>query len=248
MKNIKRVHLVYPVGNKISTPDTIGRHLKLALEKYYQVITYNYDQFKTIHPGNADVLIGHWHTNPLTVFRLSAKEKGWKRILVIAPFCPDPTRWHNAFGNKIIEHCDRFLAITGNAWMKRMKDSPFRHWEPKIIHLDLAVDRSDFPFIKENFSPVGKRRFLYIGHTAWCKNISFLEKLADQLPKIDFAWMGGNQSLKNIKGLGKLDFSNLEAKELVQKYDFLITVSSADAFPFYYSVCLDISLHNFWAS
>ena len=115
--------------------------------------------------------------------------------------------------------------------MKRMKDSPFRHWEPKIIHLDLAVDRSDFPFIKENFSPVGKRRFLYIGHTAWCKNISFLEKLADQLPKIDFAWIGGNQSLKNIKGLGKLDFSNLEAKELVQKYDFLITVGSADANP-----------------
>ena len=58
--------------------------------------------------------------------------------------------------------------------MKHLKDSPFHHWEPKIVHLDLAIDRVDFPFIKEHFNPDEKRRFLYIGHTAWCKNITFL--------------------------------------------------------------------------
>ena len=231
MKNIKRVHLVYPVGNKISTPDAIGRHLKISLENFYEVITYNYDEYRTIHPGKADVLIGHWHPNPLTIFRMSAQKKGWKRVLALAPFCPDPTGWQNAFGKKIIKHCDRFLAITGNAWMNRLKDSPFHHWEPKIVHLDLAVDRVDFPFIKKNFNPAGKRRFLYIGHTAWCKNISFLENLAKELPEIDFAWMGGNQSLKNIKGLGKFDFSEQEAKNLIQDYDFFLTVGTADANP-----------------
>ena len=231
MKNIKRVHLVYPVGNKVSTPDAIGRNLKLYLEKFYQVITYNYDEYRTIHPGETDILIGHWHPNPFTVFRMSANKKGWKRVLVLAPFCPDPTGWHNAFGNKVIEKCDRFLAITGNAWLNRLKESPFQHWEPKIIHLDLAVDRGDFPVIKEHFNPVEKRRFLYIGHTAWYKNISFLEKLSEKLPETEFAWMGGNQPLKNIKGLGKFDFSNKEAKELIQEYDFLITVGSADANP-----------------
>ena len=231
MNEIQRVHLVYPVGNRISTPDAIGRNLKLSIEKFYEVKTYDYAQLKTIHPGNADVLIGHWHPNPFTVFRMSAHKKGWKRVLALAPFCPDPTGWHNAFGNKIIEKCDRYLAITGNAWMKCLKDSPFQHWEPKIVHVDLAVDRADFPFIKKNFNPAGKRRFLYIGHTAWYKNISFLEKLAKELPEIDFAWMGGNQSLKKIKGLGKFDFSKQEAKNLVQDYDFLLTVGTADANP-----------------
>jgi hypothetical protein len=231
VKNIKRVHLVYPVGNKISAPDTIGRHLHLALEKHYQVITYNYDEIKIIKPGNSDVLIGHWHPNPLTVFRMSAQKKGWKRVIALAPFCPDPTGWHNAFGNKIIEKCDRYLAITGNAWMKRLKESPFQHWEPKIVHLDLAVDRVDFPFIKEHFNQVEKRRFLYIGHTAWCKNILFLEKLAQELPEIDFSWIGGNRSLKGLKTLGTFDFSNQEAKNIIQEYDFLITVGSADANP-----------------
>jgi len=108
---------------------------------------------------------------------MSAKKKGWKRVIALAPFCPDPTGWHNAFGNKIIVKCDRFLAITGNAWMKRLKDSPFHHWQPKIVHFDLAVDCADFPFFKEQFNPVEKSRFLYIGPTAWYKNISFLESL-----------------------------------------------------------------------
>ena len=59
MNRIKRVHLIYPVGNKISTPDAIGRNLKLSLENVYEVIPYNSDEYRTINPGKADVLIGH---------------------------------------------------------------------------------------------------------------------------------------------------------------------------------------------
>ena len=231
MKKIKKVHLVYPVGKRINTPDAIGRHLKQSIEKDYQVTTYNYDEYKIISPGSSDVLIGHWHPNPFTVFRLSALKNGWKRIIALAPFCPDQTAWQNAFANKIIEKCDRYLAITGNSWMDCLKNSPFWHWKPKIVHVDLAVSRADFPLIKENFNPVKKRRFLYIGHTAWYKNISLLENLALKLPETNFAWMGGNQFLNNIKTLGKYDFSSQEAKNIIQEYDFLITVGSADANP-----------------
>ena len=90
------------------------------------------------------------------------------------------------------------MAITGNAWKKRLKDSPFHHWQPKIVHLDLAVDCADSPFLKEQFNPVEKSRFLYIGRTAWYKNISFLESLVEKLPEKYFSWMGGSQRLKNI--------------------------------------------------
>ena len=114
MKKIKHIHLIYPAGNQISTPDAIGRHLKQYLENHYQVTTYNYDEFKIINPGNADALIGHWHPNPFTVFRMSVKKNGWQRVLGLAPFCPDSIGWQNAFGNKIIKDCDRYLAITGN--------------------------------------------------------------------------------------------------------------------------------------
>jgi hypothetical protein len=43
--------------------------------------------------------------------------------------------------------------------------------------------------------------------------------------------MGGNKSLNKIKGLGKFDFSKQEAKNIVQDYDFLLTVGTADANP-----------------
>ena len=76
MNEIQRVHLVYPECNRMSTPDAIGRNLKLSLEKLYEVITYNYNEYRTIIPGKADVLIGHWHPNPFTVFRMSAYKKG----------------------------------------------------------------------------------------------------------------------------------------------------------------------------
>ena len=59
MNRIKRVHLKYPVGNKISSSDAIDRNLKLSLENVCEVITYNYDEYRTINPGKADVLIGH---------------------------------------------------------------------------------------------------------------------------------------------------------------------------------------------
>jgi hypothetical protein len=218
VNEIQRVHLVYPEGNRISTPDVIGRNLKLTLEKFYGVKTYNYDQLKTIHPGNGDVLIEHWHPNLFTVFRMSAYKKGWKRVLALAPLYPDTTGWHNAFGNKIIEKCGRYLAITGNAWMKRLKDSSFQHWRTKIVHIYLAVDRADFHYIIKNFNLTGYRRFLYIGHTSWCKNRSFLEKLAQEIP-LDRLLLDSWEpiSLKKIKGLGKFDFSKQEAKNTIKK-------------------------------
>ena len=115
-KKLKKNELIKFLGNLIYTEhsDTVEGLLKHFLEKHYRVITYNYDEFKIIHPGSADVLIGHWHPNPFTVFRLSAIKKGWKRVIALAPFCPYHTAWQNAFANGIIEKCDRFLAITNN--------------------------------------------------------------------------------------------------------------------------------------
>ena len=231
MKKIKKVHLIYHVGDKISTPDTIGRHLKQYLEKFYEVKVYPYDTFCIIKPDKADVLLGHWHPNPLTTFRMSARQKGWKRILPMAPFCPDPTGWQNAFARTTMKYASKYLAITGNAWMKRVKDSPFHHWEPKLIHLDLAIDRKEFPLIKTGYNPPGKRKLLYIGHTAWYKNTEFLEILAKKLPHLHFSWAGSGRELRNIAYLGEIDFSEKYAHNLLREYDFLIMPSSSDANP-----------------
>jgi len=43
--------------------------------------------------------------------------------------------------------------------------------------------------------------------------------------------MGGPQRLKNINRLGKLDFSKVDAHNVIKEFDFLITVGSSDANP-----------------
>ena len=224
------VHLVYPFGARISTPDAIGRKLGEELQKRGFIVRhYNYDERRAITPHPGDILIGHPHPDPSTIFRLSLPNPAWRRKLILAPFAPDPRQV--AFLDTVVPNVDRYLAITGNYWYREVAQTIFAHWQPKMIHMDLAVDREDFPAIKHSFHPPGERRFLYIGHTAWYKNTAYLAQLAAKMPHWHWGWMGGGVPIKNFRPLGSQDFRSQEARQSVSEYDFLITVGRFDANP-----------------
>jgi glycosyltransferase involved in cell wall biosynthesis len=224
------IHLIYPHGAAISCPDAIGRNLSKRLRKRYEVRQYNYEDTMGIKPGPSDVLIGHAHPAPGTIFRRSAKHGGWKRILMLEPYNHDPKQ--NAFLDPLIRHCNLFLAITGNYWFNSIEKSLFQHWKPKMVHVDLAIDRQDFPQIKTKFNEPGRRRFLYIGHSFWQKNPGYLSEISSLLPKQKISWIGGGRrGILGLNPLGVQDFRSAQAKQLVAEHDFLITVSKADANP-----------------
>jgi len=224
------IHLVYPSGNSIAAPWTIGRHLFCYLEERgYSVRCYQWDANAFIPARGDEVLLGHPHPAPQTIFRRSARQKGWKRILAIAPFNTDLRQV--AFLDAVLPDCHRFLAITGNYWYRVVDESPVAHWHPKMIHLDLAVDRQEFPVTKRSFNPPGHRRFLYIGHSGWQKNPGYLSALASRMPDTEFGWMGSGRPIRGLTMIGSQDFSQPAARELVAGYDFLITVGKADANP-----------------
>ena len=58
-----------------------------------------------------------------------------------------------AFLEGSVRRADRYLAITGPYWARRAASGPFARWAPKMVHLDLAVDRRDFPRVKGAFAP-----------------------------------------------------------------------------------------------
>lgn len=231
MKSTERVvHLVYPHGDAISCPDTIGRNLGRRLEARYPVRYYDWDARGRIEPVAGDILLGHPHPFPHTVFRSSAGHPGWSRILMLNPFNLDLRQI--AWIDGPIRTCDLYLAITGNYWFSRIERSEVAHWLPRMVHVDLAVDRSDFPRVKRDFADPGMRRFLYVGHSGWQKNPAYLAELARRLPGTHFGWVGGGRApIAGFTAHGPRDFRDLEARELVASYDFLLTASVTDANP-----------------
>jgi glycosyltransferase involved in cell wall biosynthesis len=225
------IHLVYPDGPAISCPDAIGRKVREALSTSQVVRVHDWGSREQIEPNPGDCLIGHPHPDPRTVFRRSALSRGWRRIIMMCPYAHGDLR-QVAMWDTVLPRCDAFLAITGNYWIQDMPNSLFAHWLPKVVHLDLAVDRGDFPALKRRFNPPGQRRFLYIGNKDWVKNTGYLSVIAEHMPGADFGWMGsGRGGIRGLKTLGRQDFSSAAARERVAGYDFMVTAGFSDANP-----------------
>lgn len=224
------VHLIYPHGRSISCPDAIGRNLGHVLGQWFNVCQYDWMDTRVLQPAPGDVLLGHPHNAPWTIFRRSVRRYGWHRRLLLAPFNCELKQV--AFMDSVVRRCDLYLAITGNYWFDQAQSSDVSHWLPKMRHVDLAVDRQDFPQIKADFNEQGRRRFLYIGNDNWAKNVAYLEALAEALPEYDFGWVGDcAKQQSQLTCLGWLDFGDAQSQRLVAGFDFLITVGSADANP-----------------
>jgi glycosyltransferase involved in cell wall biosynthesis len=194
-------------------------------------VHHDIDEARVIRPSPGDVLLGHPHEAPWSIFRRSAARPGWRRKLMLMPYV-HVDAYHASLADPVVRQCDLFLAITGSTWFESVSSSITAHWLPKMVHVDLAVDRADFPRVKTAFNPPGRRRFLYIGHTGWYKNTPYLEAVAARLPEFAFGWIGsGEGKIGSFEEYGRRDFADPEARRLVADYDFLLTVGVGDANP-----------------
>ena len=228
---IGTVHLVYPHGPQIYTPHAIGRNLGARLERRYRVVYHDWDSTYAIPPEPNAVLLGHAHPRRGTVFERSSRDPGWRRVLMMSPYNGELAQV--AFLDRVIRRSDMYLAITGEYWFSRVPQTACSHWLPKMVRLDLALDRSDYPSLKVAFNPPGKRRFVYVGDAFRMKNLPYLSDIARSSPASEFAWIGQGRrrSLTGVTRLGWQDFSDAAARKLIAGFDFLITVGSADANP-----------------
>lgn len=227
----RTIHFVYPRDPaRHSSPWCIGNEVGRRLERDYEVRSYGWKDPVTIDAVPGDVLIGHPHWSPSTVYRSSLHHPNLARRIILAPYVGDLRQV--AFHDRVIDASDLFLAITGGYWFARIGASAMARWRPKMRHVDLAVNREHFPLLRRRFNPAGQRRFVYIGHTAKNKNTPYLTRIAATRPDAQIDWIGrGRHRIRGVRPLGFQDFSTAAGRNLLASYDFMITVGNHDANP-----------------
>tara|TARA_B100001175_G_C19514158_1_gene646082 strand:- start:5341 stop:6459 length:1119 start_codon:yes stop_codon:yes gene_type:complete len=229
----KTVHLIYPSDLKKNiNPWSIGNNISIALKDKYKIKNYYWTSIEKIYPNKGDILIGHCHPNPFTIFRRSIKNKNWKKKIIIQPYNEDPKQMSHLYD--VVKECDNFLAICGEYWYKRISKSKFKSWKKKITQIDLGLDVKLYPKIKKKFNKINERKFLYIGndysYNNYAKNLIYLKKITQLIGENKFASIG-NKSIGKVKHYGWLNLQNKKSLNLIKNYDFLIQTSNYDANP-----------------
>jgi glycosyltransferase involved in cell wall biosynthesis len=228
------VHLVYPVDfSKRSAPWSLGNHLyKFLTKKKISVKIYQWTSCEKIKPKKNDILIGHAHPNPYSCFRISSNHPNWKKKILLQPFNSD--KYQMSYLHNIINEVDLFLAISGEYWIDNIDKTIFKSWKNKMIRVDMGINRTHYPFIKKNFNPPGKRKFLYIGNdyefNNYAKNLKYLNDIIENYGAEYFS-IAGNKKVNKSNFYGWLNFSKKKALEIIQLHDFYIIVSTNDANP-----------------
>ena len=229
----KTAHIIYPFNlKKDINPWSIGNNIFHALKYKYKVKTYVWTSIDKISPQNGDVLIGHAHPNPLTIFRRSVKSRNWFKKILIQPYNEDPLLISHLYN--LLPLCDYFIGICGSYWMKRLSKSYFKTWKKKFIQIDLGLNKKNYPFIKKKFNNKNKRKFIYIGndyaYNNYAKNTQYLKKISQKIGLKKFG-TAGNKKIGQINHHGWLNFQNKKSLSILRKYDFMIQTSKNDANP-----------------
>ncbi|MCF7854710.1 MAG: hypothetical protein K9N51_07930 [Candidatus Pacebacteria bacterium] len=230
----KTIHFIYAKGKGIRTPWAITNELQCRLSVEYDVVVHDWAEKKVIVPSPGNILLGHPHPEPDTVFRRSFWQKGWAKRIVMIPFRHEPYINEVAWWDPLVRHADHFLAICGRYWVDTMGTTWVSHWKRNLIQLDLAVDRVHFPRIKEDFSPKGERKFLCISWPAAYKGFDYFLDLVRANPGLSFAWAGQypeRVDCPELTKLGYMDFSLEPSKAILAQYDFMLTCGRSDPNP-----------------
>lgn len=238
--------VLIPWQHPIRAPHSITYHLLHAIrDRGYPVRLYSLYEHGVASLKEGDIFIGqpvpeggHGNTrssreNPTAITSRTLRKYPSNRNFLMMPYAHDAEyslfwkdllRENNAAGGGAI-------FIGGKIWERDWHaKSPFADLGPlRKIHLTkMGIDSGEYPFSKHRFNEKGKRRFLYIGHTAWYKNTIELERIAQRMPDCEFVHIGGG----HIKHWRKYaDFVSLTPeviRKIATEFDIFLNTSIAD--------------------
>lgn len=226
--------LRHPSWEKYNWPSPLRAPLSITfqvaqhLSSRYKVKLYDLRERATIKPEKGDILLAHPWPDPQSLVWRALKDNRFAKRYIISPYNHDQAQI--AWQYPAIAQCDKFFAVCGQFWIDTFEKSPFACFSDKVVRLNMGIDTNEYPLVKTDFNPPGKRKFFYIGRTGNEKGIDLLERLAT-----DVAGFQGGYICQNgeIKGWNKISVPTDLTPELMGKiaeeYDVFINMSRADA-------------------
>ncbi len=234
-----------PWQHPIRAPHSITRNLLDAIRaRGYDVRLYSLYEHTVARMKEGDIFIGQptpqggfgaqrAHVDDAdSVTSRTIREFPSEKNFIIMPYAHDAE--YSLFAKDLFktnaEDGGGAIFIGGEIWERNWKErSPLASiGDMRKIHLtQMGVDVQDYPTVKTAFNQKGKRKYLYIGHTAWYKNTQQLERIAAAMPGHSFVHVGGGE----IRGWENRGFASLTPdymRTLAKECDIFVNVSTAD--------------------
>lgn len=226
------------------SPYENARQIFSGLSRRLPTLLYSLNEHVSCDFSEDDVFLGHPHfpavPGRMGVTELSIGRKPRPRVLaLISPLHCEAsittTHLNEAYLDavgKLLPDADILFGIMGEYWWDRWGDSPYAHWLPKMVRLDMAVDTTCFPRVKKQFNPPGKRGFLYIGRNDPMKGTDFLSRLARSNANFKTGWIGAGAEIDGVRRVsGPRPLTPAYMKRVADDFDFFISTSVADPNP-----------------
>jgi glycosyltransferase involved in cell wall biosynthesis len=222
-----------PTGPRpLPTPYSITVRLYRYLRERQETWLYDWRETGMIELKPDDILIGHPHADPETLVQQTLRGGARCRLKALLFPIQHALPGNSEFTLPLIERAALVLGIMGPYWFDTLSKSHFAPWKERIVRLDLAVDATEYPLVKRQFNPPGKRGILYIGRNAPCKGCAILGKTLDRLPGVERGWIGPGAEIPGVPRVSAwAEFTPDYVARLAETYDFFVNMSDSDANP-----------------
>jgi glycosyltransferase involved in cell wall biosynthesis len=220
------------------------KHIFHGLSSHMPTLLYSFNEQLRCRFKSDDIFLGHpyfpFRSGEQGVTELSLGQSVRPRVFgLISPLHCDTDIETIHINKAYLDAIDRLLpradilfGIMGQYWWDLWPASPFAHWIPKMVRLDMAIDTKHFPRVKTGFNPPGKRRFLYIGKNDPMKGVDFLSRLFSREDGFSCGWIGRGSEIAGVSRISTVrPLTGEFMKKIARDFDFFVSPSRADPNP-----------------
>jgi glycosyltransferase involved in cell wall biosynthesis len=219
-------------GGPLPAPYSITVNLHRYLAERHAVRLYDWRETGTIELAVNDILLGHPHPDPQTLMQQMLRSGTRCRLKALLFPIHHAMTEINEYALPLLDSADVVLGIMGSYWYDTLESSFLAEWKKKIVRLDLAVNASEYPLLKNKFNAPGRRGYLYIGNNRPEKGIEVLSKTLEKLDSYPRGWVGGGPEIAHVPRIsGYRSLTRDFIAGLAEKYDIFLNTSFSDANP-----------------